>query len=167
MLRVDVGSGPVRREGWVTIDKYCPEANIQAPADNLPYVDGTVDEIMTSHMVEHLLPTELDSALKEWRRVLKVGGKLTVRCPNFPRYVEDWLNGGEEYRWGLGLAWLLGWQHMGPGYWTHNGFSVNRLAGIVEAAGFTVVNATTLRTRTKKGPEYRPDGDLLVEGVKS
>lgn len=162
MQKLDIGCGPHKREGFVGVDKYYPDADVKAPAHELPYGDGEIDEISTSHMVEHLPPDEFIAALKEWHRVLKRGGRLTIRCPNFPLYVREFLEADFEYRWGWGIRNLLGWQGRGPGYLNRNGFSVRRLRAILPKHGFKILRCETTRTRARKGsPEYRPNGDIV------
>ena len=165
-MRLDIGSGPTKREGYVTIDLHCPEADIQVPAHQLPFDDASVDEISTSHMIEHLLPRDFAAALVEWRRVLKLGGKLIIRCPNFERWMLDWCAGDDEYRWGTALNGILGNQERGPGHWVHNAFNPQRLGALVAQAGFTVLKAEAIPTRQTKGPDYRADGDCYCEAVR-
>lgn len=60
----------------------------------LPYADNTFDRLIASHVLEHIYQPHL--ALREWRRVIRDGGVLTVILPTDP-----------------GLAWRLGKQ-LGP-----------------------------------------------------
>ena len=61
---------------------------------SLTYADNTFDRIVASHVLEHINQPHL--ALKEWYRVLKHGGVLSILIPTDP-----------------GLAWRLG-RHLGP-----------------------------------------------------
>lgn len=60
----------------------------------LPFVDGTFDRLIATHVLEHIPEPHL--ALAEWVRVLKPGGTLSLILPCDP-----------------GLAWRLG-RHFGP-----------------------------------------------------
>lgn len=62
--------------------------------EGLAYPDDTYDRVVAIHVLEHIYQPHL--ALKEWFRVLKHGGVLSVLIPTDP-----------------GLAWRLG-RHMGP-----------------------------------------------------
>ncbi|WP_434705769.1 class I SAM-dependent methyltransferase [Pseudomonas sp. Z1-12] len=62
--------------------------------NDLSYGDNTFDRLIASHVLEHIYQPHL--ALKEWRRVLKNGGVLSILIPTDP-----------------GLAWRLG-RHLGP-----------------------------------------------------
>ena len=59
-----------------------PAANdVEADVLDLPMDARSVDGILAKHLLEHVIdPTQ---ALREWRRVLKSGGKLVVLCPDY------------------------------------------------------------------------------------
>jgi ubiquinone/menaquinone biosynthesis C-methylase UbiE len=63
-------------------------------AVDLSYADNSFDRLIATHILEHIYQPHL--ALKEWRRVLKHGGVLSILIPTDP-----------------GLAWRLG-RHLGP-----------------------------------------------------
>jgi len=44
--------------------------------------DAAVDELYSAHAVEHISYTEIARVLQEWHRVLKLGGKLTIKMPD-------------------------------------------------------------------------------------
>jgi ubiquinone/menaquinone biosynthesis C-methylase UbiE len=172
-LKLDIGAGIVKRPGYVSVDLYDDHAQIRAPAHDLPYKDGEVDEVFTSHMIEHLPPPELGPALVEWHRVLKPGGRLVIRCPNFELYVKEFLESDCTYRFGqdgMGKGWgiinIYGHQTGGPGYLTRTGFTVERFKRILPRFGFRVTCCETTRTRVSHGVEYRPNGDIICEAVK-
>jgi SAM-dependent methyltransferase len=167
-VKLHIGCGKRYLKGYINIDKYPVDtADLIAPAHQLPYEDGTVDEIYTSHMIEHLPPDEFAAALAEWYRVLKMNGTLTIRCPNFELYVREWLLADYDYRWGWGIRNLLGWQDRGGGMLNRNGFSVRRLTNLLTAAGFLVRACYTTRTRARRGVEFRENGDIYCEATKS
>jgi ubiquinone/menaquinone biosynthesis C-methylase UbiE len=62
--------------------------------DHLAYPDSTIDRLIAAHVLEHIYQPHL--ALKEWFRVLKPGGVLSILIPTDP-----------------GLAWRLG-RNLGP-----------------------------------------------------
>jgi predicted SAM-dependent methyltransferase len=46
------------------------------------FVDGSVDEILSVHLIEHLARWDAPFGLGEWVRVLRPGGRLVIECPN-------------------------------------------------------------------------------------
>jgi len=166
-LRLNVGCGSARREGYLNLDIYTtPAVDRVMPADELDLPDRCVAEIYTSHMVEHLNPAQLDSAAREWKRVMKPGGRLVVRCPNFEVYLQEWLNGNDEYRLGWGRINIFGHSDRGEGMHHRNGFSPGMLRRIFENHGFRTLKCGVSPTRPEYDGtfEYRSKGDIIYEG---
>jgi hypothetical protein len=44
--------------------------------------DACVSQVHTNHVVEHLTGEELRIQLRQWHRILKPSGRVTLRCPN-------------------------------------------------------------------------------------
>lgn len=165
-LKLHLGCGSNPLEGYVNIDKYNPKADKIMDACKLDYPDNSVDEIFTSHMVEHIAYPEFMRALKEWHRVLVKGGTLIIRCPNFEKHLRDWLNADYRKRWGErneGVNVILGFQDKGPGYLNRNIFTADRLKNLVSMAGFEVLEWHPYVTRDGK----IPDGDILLQARKT
>ncbi|MCB2187967.1 MAG: glycosyltransferase [Deltaproteobacteria bacterium] len=156
LLKLHLGCGRNLLPGYVNIDKYNPAADLVQDVGTLPYAAGTVGEILTSHMIEHVTLAEFRSMLAEWLRVLAPGGLLAIRCPNHEVYLRRWLEGSEEYRWGEGLNCILGIQDRGPGYLNRNMFSPRRLAALLEEAGYEVLECRAGPTRSG----HLPDADI-------
>jgi len=58
----------------------------------LPYEDNSVDLIYASHVLEYFDREDVIGVLKEWRRVLKPGGKLYLSVPDFRKMADLYLN---------------------------------------------------------------------------
>ncbi|MGR3310677.1 MAG: class I SAM-dependent methyltransferase [Candidatus Brocadiales bacterium] len=83
MRRIDLGCGNNKRDGYIGIDRYpYPSADIIRDADlhGLPFDDNSVDELYTSHFLEHC--HNLVFVMNEIHRVLKLGGRATILVPN-------------------------------------------------------------------------------------
>ena len=168
-LKLHLGCGSKPLPGYINIDKYpASGADLVIPAHKLCFPDNSVYEICTSHMIEHLRPRDLELALQEWHRVLKSGGKLRIRCPNFELYVREWLEGGYDVRWGWGIINIFGHDDRGQGLLTRNGFTRERLQRLLLENGFETLRCEVTATRPELDGtiEYRPDGDLYYEGAK-
>lgn len=91
-LRIDLGCGERKREGWVGVDRESlPGVDVVSEA--LPYLQGlaseTVDEIYSRHFIEHV--DDVTLLVAELARVLRPGGRATIIAPHFssPFYYSD------------------------------------------------------------------------------
>jgi predicted SAM-dependent methyltransferase len=61
-------------------------------ADKLDmFDDNSVDLIYSCHVLEHFQRQQIENVLREWHRVLKVGGILRLAVPDFEKLVEVYL----------------------------------------------------------------------------
>lgn len=81
-MRIDIGAGDALEPGWISWD-----LRDGRDASALDAGDSTVDEIRASHVLEHVGHRKTLSVLREWRRVLKPGGRLFVAVPDFEAIV--------------------------------------------------------------------------------
>lgn len=82
---LDIGCG--REKLWRTsigIDAGQGAANLNGPADALLFADASMDYVYSSHCLEDL--KDHKQALREWWRVLKVGGYLVLYLPHRDLY---------------------------------------------------------------------------------
>jgi predicted SAM-dependent methyltransferase len=84
-MNLHVG-GQVAKEGWHVLDVQ-PGQHVDFVGectDLSRFADGSIDEIYASHVLEHLdYQRELSTALREFRRVLRPGGRVRISVPNF------------------------------------------------------------------------------------
>ncbi len=84
-LRLNLGCGERPLDGYVNVDfRSAPHVDVVADARRLPFDEGSVDEIVSSHLVEHFRRHEFAAVvLPYWRRLLRPGGRLVTACPNW------------------------------------------------------------------------------------
>lgn len=58
---------------------------------NIPFPDGSVDVVYSSHMVEHLDKNDISLFLIEVRRVLASKGKIRIAVPNLRYHVDNYI----------------------------------------------------------------------------
>ena len=71
----------------VPIIDYAVGIDLDSPGYDgfhLPFGDGEVDAVHASHVLEHVAPPE--NYLREWFRVLRVGGHLVLMVPSLMLY---------------------------------------------------------------------------------
>jgi predicted SAM-dependent methyltransferase len=102
-MKLNLASHGDNREGYVNVDFDHPAADLKADVTDLFTIeDESVDEILAFHILEHfraghyephlsnpLNPRTVIEALAEWKRVLKPGGRLEIKVPDFEKVI--WL----------------------------------------------------------------------------
>ena len=118
--RLNLGCSNQILEGWVNVDcRQLPGVDrvVDLDATPWPWLDRSVDEIFMAHCLEHV--KDPLAALRECRRVLKVGGKIIVKVPHasgrlayFPghytQFSSDWflaLSDSGNCQFGLDEMW--------------------------------------------------------------
>ena len=87
LRKLNLGCGKNKMEGWVNIDSVAGQAPdlVHDMGRPLPFEDESVDEIIADGLLEHFDKYARHLAFYDWARVLKIGGKITVGVPNFPK----------------------------------------------------------------------------------
>lgn len=96
-LKLNVGAGSTKIDGYTPVD-----IRDGVEARDLPYEDGSVDEIYASHVLEHLSWKGVGEALNHWYKKLKPGGKVKIAVPDF-KTIADSVN-DENFRYMLAAA---------------------------------------------------------------
>jgi len=90
MVRLHLGCGKNILDGWENYDLYPEDERVKyLDMNRLPYPfkDNSVDEILCSHVLEHLY-VPIYEVMKEFHRILKPGGKLIIKLPINSNIVE-------------------------------------------------------------------------------
>lgn len=84
--RLNIGGGNKNLDNYINID-FIPhpgvEREIVANILELGFIpSGYATHIHSNHVIEHLTEQELIAQFKQYQRILKHDGLLTIRCPN-------------------------------------------------------------------------------------
>lgn len=85
-MKLDLGCGPRKKEGFLGVDQYAMEGVdvvLNIGVDPWPWEDGTVEEINASHFLEHLTAAQRVHFMNEACRVMKDGAKATIITPHW------------------------------------------------------------------------------------
>jgi len=128
MIKLHLGCGNRLLPDYTNIDFFAPQ-NLDSNSPEylkhdirtgLPYDDDSVDEILAIHVVEHFTRNEWESISKDWARVLKERGKMTLICPD------------------LGYAARMYLQEPGNDFWIKTIYGIQDHDGEFHKNGFTV-----------------------------
>jgi SAM-dependent methyltransferase len=81
-LKLNLGCGAERLEGFVNVDFYHTSADLKVDLYSYPWpwADNSVDQVATFHFLEHV--PDLERTLLEIHRILKPGGLFWVKVPH-------------------------------------------------------------------------------------
>jgi len=105
-LKLNVGCGANRKEGWVNVDLH-PAADVKTDARRkLPFRTGSAAVVYSEHFFEHLeYPEEAVLFLSESFRVLEPGGLFSVGVPDTELCLRAYVDGNFSWR-SLGLTYV-------------------------------------------------------------
>ncbi len=112
---------------------------------HMPVEDESFDVVFSRHVLEHFGRDEVVKALKEWVRILRVGGEFRMFVPNIIGAMRDIIFMEEEQ---IPVDPYPFWQLYGrqafPGDFHFNGFTPKRVKLLVERVGvFEDIEVTT------------------------
>lgn len=100
-IKLNLGCGDMILEGFINCDLYNTKAEVKCDVSKLPYEDNYADVIYASHIIEHFDFYEAFKVLAEWKRVLKVGGRLVIETPDLLESCRKFVNADEQGRLAL------------------------------------------------------------------
>ncbi len=114
-LVADIGCGnwsPSGENVHITRFDLNPEVNPDVVCDvrAIPEKNETFDVVYASHVLEHFFFWELQGLVKEWLRILKVGGEIIILVPNLEMAAHEVLKacGDETYDAGYAHGMIYG-----------------------------------------------------------
>lgn len=91
ITQLEIGSGPAKREGWITLD-MCKGADVIWDLRyKLPFDDSCFDKVYCSHVLEHFSFHDLKALLCEVHRVLRPSGNFLIAVPDASIYVDAYM----------------------------------------------------------------------------
>ena len=178
-LRVNLGSGPTRVDGWLHVDAGFDRDLFQDLGRPLPLPSGCASMVFTEHVLEHLgYPDPARLFLSEAHRILESGGHLRVIVPDAFKIVRAYAEGDYDMLYALsrdaaGLSPVGVVNHLFRDGILHKYvYDFEELRGELIRVGFTNVRQAAFRDSTI--PELNIDSDtpsrraqsLYVEAIR-
>lgn len=152
-VKIHLGCGTQHYPGHINADLYVDSADMQFSLSEIPFENNSVDALVSHHALEHTLYRTFNSTLKEWHRVLKIGGTLELGIPDIELCCKAFLLSEEQHKWDWSIYTLYGQQgstHTLPKYLTDldpihlgqvhsGGVSLKRLKYLLENLGFELL----------------------------
>jgi len=96
LVRLNVGGGERWWSGWINIDRDAlgsPDILLDVALNTLPFRDGTVDAVVSSHMIDHLDLRAGRRFLEECWRVLKPGAPIRLAAEDLAVFFRKYGDG--------------------------------------------------------------------------
>lgn len=153
-VHLHLGSGKCHWGGWVNIDGSNNRADVICNIQDLPFGCDYADRIAAIHVFEHFYQWEAIDLLREWRRVLKPGGKLILEMPCmdlvFSHIAACLMKGVAPNKY---LSWLPLWgdpRYKDPSMCHKWGYFKNDVASLLSEAGFIEIKQEEPRYHFKE-----------------
>ena len=134
-MRLNLGCGHMPLDGYLNVDRRAlPGIDIVADVDELPFEQGEIDEIFSSHLLEHFPEEELKRVLLNyWFDLLKPGGVFRAVVPDCDGMIKAYTSG--EYPFQRLRDVTYGAQDY-DGDFHFNMFTTSSLSKLLAEAGF-------------------------------
>lgn len=169
-MKLNLGCGDKILDGYVNVDvapsRLGKKPDLLCDLHELTFDDDSADEILSVHVVEHFWRWEVVDILKEWKRVLKKGGRMVLECPNLRSACEQFLADPEKFSSPGPNGQRTMWVFYGDPRWhdplmVHRwGYTPQSLAAVMEEAGLGDIRQEPAQFK------LREPRDMRVVGVK-
>lgn len=97
-VKFNMGCGRDRIPGYIGVDKYNDAADIKTDLMDLELPHAQVDEILASHVIEHVSHAQACELLIKWHTALKPGAQLIMEMPDLEALCADFASASPEER---------------------------------------------------------------------
>lgn len=118
-------------------DERC-RPDVRCDIRHIPEPDQTFDVVHSRHVLEHFMWDEAPDLIKEWIRILKVGGEIRINIPNLAFAARRIIEADSDPNVDVGLypLWqVYGRQDGSDGEVHRNGFTQHGLKRLLELCG--------------------------------
>jgi len=168
-MRLNLGSGNTKLDGFISVDLYDKEADVRADIAELPFDSESVDEIVCYQVIEHIPYQKSQQLFDEMYRVLKPGCRAILETPDIAVVARKILEEGltDNLMYNLVGEYYRPWDKDRYDDWEMNAASIHRNPWTLErlvkygfVAGFSQIN--------RRVPDYYAEFEetMSVELVK-
>lgn len=179
MVKLNLGCGDTKIEGFIGVDLYDEKADVRADICELPFENESVEEIVAYQVIEHLpywktsiMENSTPAFFEECYRVMKPGATMVTECPDLEWIAKKIVETGDiDYNITVNLygeyyrPWdsqrYKDWESVAAGKHI-TGFTWKKIQGIAEHFGFKVER----NPMDKKHPNYKYEENLSVRWTK-
>jgi predicted SAM-dependent methyltransferase len=171
-VRINVGCGKQTWEGFYCIDAVRHPKASRDPdlihefhfdgellVNPVPLPDGCADEVHNFHFIEHVTRWQSPAIIAEFRRLLKIDGRLIMELPNLEAACRNLLAGMNDQ---MSMWPIYGdWNHKDEFMLHRHGYTPKTVRVLLEENGFTKVKILAPQTHGA-----RANRDMRVEAIR-
>ena len=132
LKKLNLGSGSFFKEGYINVDHRAIEGvDVIADIGDLPYAQGSLDEIFLSHVAEHFTERKFTELLKYWYSLLAKNGKVVIIVPDIDAMIRRYVD--KDITWSNLRQVILGGQDYNSDY-HFNAFSTDYIEEVVKSS---------------------------------
>ena len=156
-LRLNLGCGHLPIEGYLNVDRRAlTGVDIVAEVDDIPLESGVVDEIFSSHLLEHFPEEHLvRKSIPHWMKLLKAGGLFRAVVPDAEAMIRSYAAGEFPYK---SLREVTFGAQDYDGDFHYNMFTPESLAQLLVDGGFDKVEVLAQGRRNGACLEFEIQG---------
>lgn len=172
-MKIHYGAGKHVLDGYLNIDAVQdPKASRELDlifemrfdrgrlVEKTPLEDGCADELFAAHVVEHFHRYDVDAVIAEWKRLLKIGGRLILELPNLEAACRNLLAGMRDQ---MSMWAIYGDPGHGSPYMCHRwGWTPQTITALLADHGFTKIALLPPQTH-----RARANRDMRVEAIRA
>lgn len=149
IIKLNLGCGSDIRSGFLNLDLYSDNPDvIYCDVRNIPLENNTVSQIIANDILDLFSHRESDLVLKEWHRILKPDGEITIRVPNLKAQIETYLNGD----WDADVfSYMLFGSQVNPLDYRAVAFDIKSLSARLLRSGFRILDIQELNYTQDRG----------------
>ncbi len=93
VVGVNIGGGPHWNcPDWINLEEFATPSFHLFPNCRFPFENASVQNVYTSHAIEHLNTPTVYRILSESHRILEKEGNLIIKIPDFDKALDAWRN---------------------------------------------------------------------------
>ncbi|NKX16980.1 hypothetical protein HGG75_21895 [Ochrobactrum pseudogrignonense] len=146
LLKLNLGCGHIPLDGYINVDRRALDGvDLVSEVDDLPFEEGSVEEIFSAHLMEHFPQEQLKrELLPHWFRILKNGGSFHAVVPDAQSMMSEYMNGSYPYD-SLREVMFGGQDYDGDFHF--NMFVPSQVEELLANAGFTDIRWLAVKRR--------------------
>jgi SAM-dependent methyltransferase len=154
-VKLNIGCGLTKYDGFINCDITEPYDEKYDITQSARWEDNSVDHINCHHVLEHIPYRLINFVLKEWYRILKIGGTIDLGMPDIEEVCKSFIESDEDRKWNWCIYTLFGQQGttekspwlltesdpIDEGQFHKGGLTKNRLCYLLEELGFKIIES--------------------------